>query len=150
MFGAFDAFVIQDVTVLHAVCSQPDRVLDRFGVGRMGHHLELAQVTDLEGRLQLVLQQEGVPVEVPGGPQDAARQVQLDVVDAILDLLADRLDEASGPSHSSACPEVRKCPPVVVRKWPEANRRGPRTGPSRKLASRRHPYSGARRRSAVR
>ena len=33
-------------------------------------------------------------MEVPGGPQDAARQVQLDVVDAILDLLADGLDEA--------------------------------------------------------
>jgi hypothetical protein len=89
-----DAFVIEDVTVLHAVCPQPDGVLDRFGVGRMGHHLELAQVTDLEGRLQFVLQQEGVPVEVPGGPQDATRQVQLDVVDTILDLLADRLDEA--------------------------------------------------------
>ena len=91
-----DAFVIEDVTVLHAVCPQPDGVLDRFRVGRMGHHLELAQVADLERRLQFVLQQEGVTVEIPGGPQDATRQVQLDVVDTILDLLADRLDEAVG------------------------------------------------------
>jgi len=33
-------------------------------------------------------------VEIPGRPQNAARQVQLDMVDAVLDLLADRLDEA--------------------------------------------------------
>ncbi len=30
-----------------------------------------------------------------------------------------------GPSHSRAWPEVRKWPPVVVRKWPAAKRRGP-------------------------
>ena len=29
-----------------------------------------------------------------------------------------------GPSHSSACPDVRKWPPVVVKKWPAANTRG--------------------------
>ena len=27
-----DAFVIEDVAVLHAVCPQPDGVLDRFGL----------------------------------------------------------------------------------------------------------------------
>ena len=35
-------------------------------------------------------------VQVPRRPHDAAREIELDVVDAVLDLLADRLDEAVG------------------------------------------------------
>jgi hypothetical protein len=67
---------------------------DRYWLPLLG--LYLTQMADLESRPELVLQQERVTVEVPGGPQDAARQVQLDVVDAVLDLLADRFDEAVG------------------------------------------------------
>src|SRR5947199_9508700 len=35
-----------------------------------------------------------MPVAVPGRTHDAAREVQLDVIDAILDLLPDRADKA--------------------------------------------------------
>ena len=60
-----DALVVEDVAMLDAVCPQPDRVLHRLGIGRMRHHLELAQLADLEGRFQFVLQQERVPVAGP-------------------------------------------------------------------------------------
>src|SRR5258705_5115782 len=35
-----------------------------------------------------------MPVPIPCGTHDAAREVQLDVIDSVLDLLADRFDKA--------------------------------------------------------
>ena len=91
-----DALVVHDVAVLDAVRPEPNRVLHGLGIGRVRHHPELALAADGERRLQLVLQQERVPVAVPGGTHDAAREVHLDVIDAVLDLLADRFHEAVG------------------------------------------------------
>src|SRR6516165_12063323 len=51
---------------------------------------------DLESSADLVVEQERMGVEVPRRPHDAAREVELDVVDAILDLLADGLHPAVG------------------------------------------------------
>ena len=62
----------------------------------MRHDLEAALAADLEGGAELVVEQERVGVEVPCRPHDAAREVELDVVDAVLDLLADGLDPAIG------------------------------------------------------
>ena len=83
--------------MLDAVRTQADRRLHRRRVGGVRHHLELAQLADVERRLQLVVEQERMPVQVPCRAHDAARQVELDVIDAVLDLLADRLDPAVGP-----------------------------------------------------
>src|SRR6516165_8750290 len=44
---------------------------------------------DLESSADLVVEQERMGVAVPRRPHDASREVELDVVDAILDLLAD-------------------------------------------------------------
>ena len=90
----FDALVIQDVAVLDGVRAHADRGLHGLGVGRVRHHLEFALLADVERRLELVLQQERVLVQVPCRTHDPAGQVQLDVVDAVLDLLADRLHPA--------------------------------------------------------
>src|SRR5712691_2400079 len=76
--------------------AQPDCILYRIRVGGMRHDLETALPADLEGSPHLVVEQERVGVEVPGRPHDAARQVELDVVDAVLDLLADGFDPPVG------------------------------------------------------
>src|SRR5215469_14511165 len=91
-----DALVIHDVAVLDAVSAKPDRVLHRLGVGGMRHNLEPAFPTDLEGSTEFVVKQERVGVEIPGRPHDAAREIELDVVDPILDLLADGFDPTVG------------------------------------------------------
>src|SRR5215472_6027311 len=84
-----DALVIHDVAMLDAVGAEPDRVLHCFRVCRMRHDLEAALPADLEGSAHLVVEQERMGVEVPCRPHDAAREVKLDVVYAVLDLLAD-------------------------------------------------------------
>src|SRR5580700_12059703 len=56
---------------------------------RADHDLEAALPADLEGSADLVVEQERMGVEVPCRPHDAAREVKLDMVDAVLDLLAD-------------------------------------------------------------
>jgi hypothetical protein len=90
------ALVVHDVAVLDAVRAEADRVLHRLGIGGVRHHLELALAADRECRAQLVFEQERVPVPVPCRPHDAARQIELDVIDTVLDLLADRAHEAVG------------------------------------------------------
>ena len=62
----------------------------------MRHDLEAALAADLKGGADLVVEQERVGVEVPGRPHDAAREIELDVVDPILDLLADGFHPAIG------------------------------------------------------
>src|ERR1700745_3321788 len=58
-------------------------------VGGVRHDLEGPLPADLEGSADLVVEQERMGVEVPCRPHDAAREVKLDRVDAVLDLLAD-------------------------------------------------------------
>src|SRR3954453_14933795 len=65
----------------------------------MRHDLEAALAADLEGSTHLVVEQERMGVEIPCRPHDAARKVKLDVVDAVLDLLADGFHEAIGAVH---------------------------------------------------
>ena len=91
-----DALVVHDVAVLDAMGTEPDRILHRIRVGGMGHDLEAALPADLERSADLVVEQERMGVKVPGRPHDAARQVELDVVDAIFDLLADGLHPTIG------------------------------------------------------
>ena len=69
--------------------AEPDRILHCFRVGGVRHHLEATLAADLEGGADLVVEQERVGVEVPSRPHDTAREVKLDVVDAVLDLLSD-------------------------------------------------------------
>src|SRR5215472_3540630 len=69
--------------------AEPDRILHGIRVGGVRHDLEAALPADLEGSADLVLEQERMGMEVPGRPHDAAREVELDMVDAVLDLLAD-------------------------------------------------------------
>src|SRR3954466_6454897 len=76
--------------------AQPDRVLHRIRVGGMRPWCEAALAADLEGGAQLFVEQERVGVKVPGRPHDAAREGELDVVDAVLDLLADRFHPPIG------------------------------------------------------
>src|SRR5215467_6850272 len=83
-----DALVIHDVAMLDAMGAEPDRILHRIRVGGMRHDLETAPPADLEGSADLVVEQERMGVEVPGRSHDTAREVKLDVVDAVLDLLA--------------------------------------------------------------
>src|SRR6185312_12546228 len=71
--------------------AQPDCILYRIRVGGVRHDLKPALSADLEGGADLVVEQERVGMEVPRRPHDAARKVELDVVDAVLDLLADCL-----------------------------------------------------------
>ena len=87
------ARVVHHVAVLHRVRAQRQGRLDGIRAGRVGHHGEAALPADRERRLQLLGQQEGLPVPVPGGPHDAAGEVELDVVDAGLDALADGAHE---------------------------------------------------------
>ena len=91
-----NALVIHDVAMLDAVGAEPDRILNRLRIGGMRHDLEAALPADLERSADLVVEQERMGVKVPGRPHDAARQVELDVVDAILDLLADGLHPTIG------------------------------------------------------
>src|SRR5215467_11682119 len=72
-----------------AMSAEPDRILYRIRVGGVRHDLEATLAADLEGGADLVVEQERVGVEVPSRPHDAARKVKLDMVDAVLDLLAD-------------------------------------------------------------
>ena len=87
---------VHDVAVLDAVGAEPRRGLDRVRAGRVGHHAKSPLTADREGGLELVVQQERLGVSIPRGPHDAAGQVQLDVIDPVLDLLADGADEAVG------------------------------------------------------
>src|SRR6516164_5384992 len=84
-----DALVIHDVAMLDAMGAEPDRILYCIRVGGMRHDLEAALPADLEGSADLVVEQERMGVEVPRRPHDTAREVKLDVVDTVLDLLAD-------------------------------------------------------------
>src|SRR5215469_5797566 len=84
-----DALVIHDVAMLDAISAEPDCILYRIRIGGMRHDLEAALPADLERGADLVVEQEGVGVEVPSRAHDAAREVKLDVVDTVLDLLAD-------------------------------------------------------------
>src|SRR6516225_11495828 len=84
-----DALVVHDVAMLDAMGAEPDRILYRIRVGGVRHDLEAALPADLEGSPDLVVEQERMGVEVPCRPHDSAREVKLDVVDAVLDLLAD-------------------------------------------------------------
>jgi hypothetical protein len=118
------------------VRAQPQRRLDGVGAGRVRHHREAALAADGERRLQLLGQQERVPVPVPGGPHDAAGQVELDVVDAGLDALADGAHEvvaavaaagelgaqgvaAGGREEPAAGADARPRQPAVVEGAPE-------------------------------
>src|SRR6201984_2734758 len=84
-----DALVVHNVAMLDAMSAQPDRILYRIRVGGMRHDLEAALPADLEGSADLIVEQERMGVEVPCRPHDAARKVELDMVDAVLDLRAD-------------------------------------------------------------
>ena len=92
-----ERLVVHHVAVLHAVGPEAQRRLHRLGVGRVGHDLHPPLAADAECRLQLGVGEERVPVAVPGRPDDAAGQVELDVVHAALDLLADGGDERLRP-----------------------------------------------------
>src|SRR5947209_1206575 len=83
--------------MLDAMSAEPDRILHGIRVGGMRHDLEAALPTDLEGSTDLVIEQERMGVEVPCRPHDAAREVKLDMVDAVLDLVADRFHPPIGP-----------------------------------------------------
>src|ERR1044071_4492754 len=65
----------------------------------MRHDLETALPADFEGSAEFVVEQERMGMEIPCRPHDAAREVKLDVVDAVLDLLADGFDPAIGTVH---------------------------------------------------
>ena len=84
-----DALLVHDVAVLDGVGAEAEGGLDGVGVGGVGHDGKLALSGDGEGGGELLLEKEGVPVAVPVGAHDAAGEVELDVVDAVLDLLAD-------------------------------------------------------------
>src|SRR3954451_12494470 len=90
--------------------AQADRVLHRIRVGGMRHDLEPAFAADLEGGAQLFVEQERVGVKVPGRSHDAARKVELDVVDAVLDLLADGLDPPIRTVNLQRMTRVQKMP----------------------------------------
>ena len=92
-----DAFLVHDVAVLNGMRAQAQRGLDGIGVGGVGHYRKLALAGDGEGGAQLLFEEEGMPVAIPVRPHDAAGEVEFDVVNAVLDLLADGLDEAVGP-----------------------------------------------------
>src|SRR5689334_5114192 len=72
-----------------AMSAEPDCILYRIRVGGMRHDLEAALPADLEGGTDLAVEQERMGVEVPCRSHDAAREIKLDMVDAVLDLLAD-------------------------------------------------------------
>ena len=91
-----DALVVHDVAMLDAVGAEPDRILHRFRVGGMRHDLETALPADLESGAELLVEQERMGVEVPRRPHDPAREVELDVVDAVFDLLANGFHPAIG------------------------------------------------------
>ena len=135
-----DALVVHDVAVLDAVRAEADRVLHGLGIGRVRHHLEVALAADRERRLQLVLEQERVPVAVPRRAHDAAGEVQLDVIDAVLDLLADRFHEAV---RAVALERVARGEEVAAGRGEEmtarVERADRRTARNRTRASRRRP-----------
>src|SRR5262245_46721780 len=60
----------------------------------MGHHRIPALLADSKRRLQFLRQQKGVPMPVPRGPHDATAEIELDMVDAVLNLLTNGFDEA--------------------------------------------------------
>ena len=96
--------------MLDAMGPEPDRILHCFRVGGVRHDFEATLVADLEGGADLVVEQERVGVEVPSRPHDAAREVELDVVDAVLDLVADGFHPTIGavnPTHDPRSGNVR-------------------------------------------
>src|SRR5262245_54114113 len=65
-----DTLLVHDIAVFDAVCPQPYGGLDRLGVGSMGHDVVATLATDSKGGLQLLLQEERMPVPVPGWPHN--------------------------------------------------------------------------------
>src|SRR5262249_50179004 len=80
-----EALLVHDIAMFDAVRSQSYGGLDRLGVGSMGHDLIAALVTDGKGGLQLVIQEERVPVPIPERPHNATGQIELDVVHTVFD-----------------------------------------------------------------
>ena len=91
-----DTVFVHHVAVFDAVSAEPDGGFHRPGVGGVGHDRHGALAAQIECRLQLLGQQERVQVPVPMGTHNAAGQVQLDVVYAVFDLLADGFHEPVG------------------------------------------------------
>src|ERR1700747_3635270 len=91
-----DALAIHDVAMLDAMGAELDRILHCIRVGGMRHDLEATLSADLEGGADLVVEQERMGVEIPCRPHDAAREVKLDMVDTVLDLVADGFHPTTG------------------------------------------------------
>src|SRR4030095_2086676 len=94
---ALHALRVHDVAVLHAVSAEACRGLHRLRARGMGHDGEAALAADREGRLELVVEQERLPVPIPRRAHDASGEIALDVMDALLDLLPDGAHEAVRP-----------------------------------------------------
>ena len=62
----------------------------------MGHDFVAPLVTDGKGGPKLVLEQERMPVPIPGWPHDATREIELNVIHTVFDLVTDGLDEPIG------------------------------------------------------
>src|SRR6266436_7015896 len=121
-----DALVIHDVAMLDAMGAEPDRILHCIRVGGMRHDLEAALPADLEGSADLVVEQEGMGVEVPCRPHDPAREVKLDMVDAVLDLLADGFHPTIGAVNLQRMTRgqemsARGCEEITAGEQPRAN-----------------------------
>ena len=91
-----DALFVHDVPVFDGVGAVREGCLHRIRVGGVGHHVVAALAAQSESGGKLLLQQEGVDVLVPERAHNAAGEVQLDVVHAVLDLLPHRVDETVG------------------------------------------------------
>ena len=92
-----DAVLVGDVGMLDAVGAQLDGHLHGLRVGGVGHDREVTLAAKCEGGRYLLGQQERLGVPVPPGTHDAAREVQLDVVDIVLHLVADGLGVSVRP-----------------------------------------------------
>ena len=106
-----DAFLVHNVPVFHGVRPVLHRRLDRRRVGGVGHHRKLPLPADGESRRQLLGQQKRMPVPIPVRPHNAARQVQLDVIYPVLNLLPDGLHEPVGPVALPRLPGGQEMPP---------------------------------------
>ena len=84
-----DAFVIHDVAVLDGPGVVADGTLDGVGVGGVGHDLHTALMANLVCGLQLIREEEAVPVPVPVGAHDAAGEVEFNVIYVVVYLLSD-------------------------------------------------------------
>src|SRR5262249_32007973 len=91
-----DTLLVHNISVCDTVCSKSNRRCHGLKIGGVSHHLVAALATDSKGGLQLLIEENRMPVPIPGWAHNAPGEIKLDVVHTVFNLPTNSLDEAIG------------------------------------------------------